>query len=195
VKQETRCIADTPATAALLRPDGVRVASQVVPASAPALRLAASPASPDIPPPVEIAPPRPTSSRVRYRAEPADIPATGFPMKYMMMMAEPEHHIAQRRSADAPAYWAAWGAFAKAINESGLVIEGHALQERTTATTLRSVNGKRVVQDGPFADAKEQLAGYFILDVPNIDAVLEWAAQVPGVDTGTVVEIRPILTV
>ena len=100
----------------------------------------------------------------------------------------------RRRSADAPAYWAAWGEFAKSINESGLVIEGNALQEKTTATTVRFTNGKRVVQDGPFADAKEQLAGYFVLEVPSIDPVLEWAAKVPGVDSGTVVEIRPILT-
>ena len=116
-------------------------------------------------------------------------------MKYMMLFAEPDHHIQQRRSAEAPAYWAAWSAFAKSLNESGLVVEGNALQEKTTATTVRVTNGKRVVQDGPFADAKEQLAGYFILEVPNIDPVLEWAAKVPGVETGTVVEIRPILSV
>ncbi|HYW32469.1 MAG TPA: YciI family protein [Gemmatimonas sp.] len=115
-------------------------------------------------------------------------------MKYMMMFAEPEHHIAQRTSADAPAYWAAWGAFAKSMAESGLMISGHGLQDKTTATTVRITNGKRIVQDGPFADAKEQLAGYFVLEVPNIDMVLEWAAKVPGVDSGTVVEIRPILT-
>ena len=116
-------------------------------------------------------------------------------MKYMMLFAEPEHHIAQRQSADAPAYWAAWSAFAKSLNESGLVVAGNALQDKTTATTVRFTNGKRVVQDGPFADAKEQLAGYFILEVPSIDPVLEWAAKVPGVDSGTVVEIRPILSV
>lgn len=115
-------------------------------------------------------------------------------MKYMMLFAEPDHHIQQRRSAEAPAYWAAWSAFAKSLNESGLVVEGNALQEKTTATTVRFTNGKRVVQDGPFADAKEQLAGYFVLEVPNIDPVLAWAATVPGVETGTLVEIRPILS-
>lgn len=51
------------------------------------------------------------------------------------------------------------------------------------------------MQEGPFADAKEQLAGYFVLEVPSIDPLLEWAAKVPGVDSGTVVEIRPIMTV
>jgi hypothetical protein len=116
-------------------------------------------------------------------------------MKYMMLFAEPDHHIQKRRSAEAPAYWAAWSAFAKSLNESGLVVEGNALQEKTSATTVRFTNGKRVVQDGPFADAKEQLAGYFILEVPTIDPVLEWAAKVPNVETGTVVEIRPILSV
>ena len=56
-------------------------------------------------------------------------------MKYMMLFAEPEHHIDKRTSADAPAYWAAWSAFAKAIAESGLVVEGNALQDKTTAST------------------------------------------------------------
>ncbi len=116
-------------------------------------------------------------------------------MKYMMLFAEPDQHIQLRTTAEAPAYWAAWGAFAKSINESGLVVEGNALQDKTTATTVRFTNGKRVVQDGPFSDAKEQLAGYFILEAPSIDPVLEWAAKVPGVDKGTVVEIRPILSV
>lgn len=115
-------------------------------------------------------------------------------MKYMMLIAESDHQMSQRKSAEAPAYWAAWGAFAKSIGESGLMIEGHGLQDKTTATTIRVANGKRIVQDGPYADAKEQLGGYFILEVPNIDPVLEWAAKVPGVDSGTVVEIRPILT-
>ena len=115
-------------------------------------------------------------------------------MGYIMLFAEPEQHILQRKPADLPAYWAVWGTFAKSMAESGLMIEGHALQDKTTATTVRITNGKRVVQDGPFADAKEQLAGYFILEVPSIDPVLEWAAKVPGVDSGTVVEIRPILT-
>ena len=64
---------------------------------------------------------------------------------------------------------------------------------KTTATTVRMKNGKRIVQDGPFADAKEQLGGYFILESPSIDAVLEWAARVPGLEDGSAVEIRPIL--
>jgi hypothetical protein len=115
-------------------------------------------------------------------------------MKYMMLIAEPDAVMARRQSADAPAYWAAWSAYAKAIRESGLMLEGHGLQDKTTATTLRVKNGKRAVQDGPFADAKEQLGGYFIFDVPNIDAVLEWAARAPGVEDGVVVEIRPILS-
>lgn len=156
--------------------------------------LAPSPDFPDIQAHVEIALPRPTSSRVRHRADPADIHPTGFPMKYMMLIAESDGDIAQRKNAEAPAYWAAWGAYMKAIHESGLFVEGHGLQDKTTATTVRVTNGKRVVQDGPFADAKEQLGGYFILEVPNIDPVLDWAAKVPGINSGTIVEIRPILS-
>lgn len=115
-------------------------------------------------------------------------------MKYMMIIAEPDHVIARRKSAEAPAYWAAWKAYIDALAKTGLMIEGHGLQDKTTATTLRVTKGKRVVQDGPFADAKEQLGGYFVLEVPSIDPVLEWAAKMPGVDDGTAVEIRPILS-
>jgi hypothetical protein len=114
-------------------------------------------------------------------------------MKYMMIIAQSDHDLARRSTAEAPAYWAAWGAYVKAMRESGLFLEGHGLQEKTTATTVRMKNGKRIVQDGPFADAKEQLGGYFILESPSIDAVLEWAARVPGLEDGSAVEIRPIL--
>ena len=97
------------------------VARRVVAAAATAVRRGASPDFPDIPAPVEIAMHRPTESRARHRAKPAHILATGFLMKYAIEFVEVEHHILQRKPVNLPAYWAAWGAFAKSMAESGLM--------------------------------------------------------------------------
>ena len=87
---------------------------------------------------------------------------------------------------------AAWGAYAGAMGQAGVIVAGHGLQSRTTATTLRVRDGMRQVQDGPFADSKEQLGGYFVIDVATLDDALAWAARSPTAATGTV-EIRPVL--
>jgi hypothetical protein len=72
------------------------------------------------------------------------------------------------------------------------MVSGNGLQPPHTATTVRIQDGKRHVQDGPFADTKEQLGGYFIIDVPHVDAALEWAARAPCASTGGV-EVRPVM--
>ena len=69
---------------------------------------------------------------------------------------------------------------------------GNGLQPPDTATTVRLRDGKRHVQDGPYADSKEQLGGYFILDVPGLDVALDWAARCPAAPDGSV-EIRPVM--
>jgi hypothetical protein len=70
---------------------------------------------------------------------------------------------------------------------------GNALVPTFSATTVRVRDGRRDVQDGPYADTKEQLGGYYVIDVPDLDAALEWAAKNPAASTGAV-EVRPILT-
>jgi hypothetical protein len=71
-------------------------------------------------------------------------------------------------------------------------VKGDGLQGPMLATTLRVIDGKRHVQDGPFADTKEQLGGYFVIEVPDLDAALDWAAKAPCALTGSV-EVRPVL--
>mgnify|MGYP001792352539 CR=1 FL=1 len=93
---------------------------------------------------------------------------------------------------EAEAYWGAWMAYVKAINEAGVVRGGEGLDYPSTATTVTFKNGKQVVQDGPFADTKEQLAGFFIIEVPNLDVELEWAARTQASENGKV-EVRPVL--
>lgn len=115
-------------------------------------------------------------------------------MEYMLMFYETKADFAARNDPKASdAYWAAWQSFGKALAEAKVTKKaGNALQPPDTATLLRVKSGKRQVQDGPFADAREQLGGYIIIDVPNLDKALEWAARSPAAANGTV-EVRPIL--
>ena len=91
------------------------------------------------------------------------------------------------------AYWGAYRAYTKALTDAGVFVGGAALQPARLATTIRQHNGKRAVQDGPYAEAKEQLGGYCIIDVPDLDKALDWAARCPAASTG-VVEVRPNLS-
>lgn len=113
-------------------------------------------------------------------------------MKYMVMFYESGSSMAERSGPDAPAYWGAWSAYMKAMSEAGILVSGAGLKEPSTATTVRERDGRRRIQDGPFADAKEQLGGYVVLDVPDLDAALTWAARAPCVAQGGV-EVRPFL--
>lgn len=114
-------------------------------------------------------------------------------MQYMLLYVEPEHQIANvRTNADAPEYWGAWSAYMDAMGKAGVIQSGQALQPAHTATTVRVRDGGRAVQDGPFIDSKDQLGGYVIIDVPDLDAALEWAAQAPCAQDGCV-EVRPVL--
>jgi hypothetical protein len=114
-------------------------------------------------------------------------------MQYMIIFSETETEFAQRTDPQlSGAYWGAWGAYIGALQASGIVLSGNGLQPPHTATSVRVRDGKRHVQDGPFADSKEQLAGYFIVEVPDLDAALDWAARAPSASYASV-EVRPVL--
>ncbi len=91
------------------------------------------------------------------------------------------------------AFWGAFLPYMKAIQEAGIVVGGAGLQPPSTATTYRLRDGSPIVQDGPYADTKEQLGGFFIIDVPDLDTALEWAARYPAGPHG-IVEVRPNLS-
>ena len=76
--------------------------------------------------------------------------------------------------------------------KSGIVVSGAGLEAPQTATTIRVRDGRRQVQDGPYSDTKEQLGGYFVIDVPDLDTALEWAARSPSAGSACV-EVRPVL--
>ena len=114
-------------------------------------------------------------------------------MHYMLLFKETSEERGKRNDpAQAEAYWGGWNAYIGALAQSGAMVSGNGLQPPELTTTLRVENGTRHVVDGPFADTKEMLGGYVILDAADLDAALEWAARAPCVTAGSV-EIRPVL--
>lgn len=114
-------------------------------------------------------------------------------MHYMLLFNETPAEMNRREDpSQAKAYWGGWSAYIDAIAKSGAMMSGHGLQTPAASTTLRVTGGTRQVVDGPFADTKEVLGGYVILDVADLDAALEWASRAPCATAGSV-EIRPVL--
>jgi hypothetical protein len=114
-------------------------------------------------------------------------------MKYNIFVYETADEMACRNDPERQeAYWAGYMSYTQALREAGVSAGGAALQLPQTATTVRLQGGKRHVQDGPFAEAKEQLGGYFTIDVPDLDTALAWAAKCPAA-SGCGVEVRPLL--
>lgn len=115
-------------------------------------------------------------------------------MQFMLILNEtPEDFASRADPTQADAYWGGWNRFIGAMAEAGVIVKGDGLQGPHMATTLRIRDGKRSVEDGPFADTKEQLGGYFVIEAPDLDAALDWAAKAPSAATASV-EVRPILT-
>jgi hypothetical protein len=108
-----------------------------------------------------------------------------------MLIYETPEAFASRTSDGTGSYTGAWRAYHKAMLEAGIFVGGDPLQVPETGTTVRIKHGKRHVQDGPFADTKEQLGGFTIVELPSLDAALEWAARCPAASAGAV-EVRPL---
>ena len=93
---------------------------------------------------------------------------------------------------DMPTLLQQYGAFGEAAHKAGVLAGGNALQPVATATSVRVRSGKTQVTDGPFAETKEQLGGYYLLECKNLDEALAWAAKIPSARYGTI-EVRPIM--
>lgn len=111
-------------------------------------------------------------------------------MRYMVLIHHDEHELAKATPAEWKASAAEWAAFNEALIKAGAGALGERLQASSAATSVRIRDGKTEVLDGPYADTKEQLAGYFTVDVPDLDQAIAWAARCPSAKLGTV-EIRP----
>jgi len=112
-------------------------------------------------------------------------------MQFALLIYHSLEEFAMRKNDYNDPHLGAWRAYYKALVEANVYVAGDPLEVAETATTVRLRDGKRHVQDGPYADTKEQLAGFIILELPSIDAALEWAARCPGVSLGAV-EVRPL---
>jgi hypothetical protein len=113
-------------------------------------------------------------------------------MKYALLFNETADEVAKGTNPEtADTYWGAWGAYMSAMNPH--ILNGTALAGVEQATTVRTLNGTRHVQDGPFADTKEMFGGFVIIDVPDLDTALDWAARAPCAAAGSV-EVRPTMT-
>jgi hypothetical protein len=112
-------------------------------------------------------------------------------MKFAMLVYESPVAFAARNSDENDPYTGAWRAYHKALEEAGIYLGGNPLGPPETGTTVRLKDGKRLVQDGPIADTKEQLGGFFILELPSLDAALDWAMRCPAASIGAI-EVRPL---
>jgi len=112
-------------------------------------------------------------------------------MQYMIMNYVPAS-TAEGAAPPDEAAMAAWGAYTKAMLDAGVMRGGNALKPGYSATTVRLRDGRRDVHDGPYADSKDELGGYYIIDVPDLESALKWAALNPAAAYGAV-EVRPVM--
>lgn len=112
-------------------------------------------------------------------------------MKYMLLDYVKEAGWPELTPTDKEYWVGAYKAYLEAMRNAGVLKAGEGLQPTSAATTVRVVNGKTEVLDGPYADSKEQLGGFHIIDVADLDAALSWAARCPTALHG-VVEVRPV---
>ena len=113
-------------------------------------------------------------------------------MQYLLLIYDAEQDLAKLPPAELQKLHGDYMHFTEEIVASGHHVAGNALQPVQAATTLRTRNGKTVTTDGPFAETREQLGGYYLIEAANLDEALRIAARVPSVRTGSI-EVRPIM--
>jgi hypothetical protein len=124
------------------------------------------------------------ASRAAHRKEPT--------MKYALTIYGDESARESTTEEQSNAVSQAYGALSQEMEAKGALVAGEGLYPTPTATTVRVRDGERSVTDGPFAETKEQLAGFYVLECKDIDEAIDWAAKVPGAQAGSV-EIRPVM--
>lgn len=113
-------------------------------------------------------------------------------MKYMFLIYTEEGNESQMNLAERDTMMADYFAFTKEAGAQGVLVAGDELKPTSAATTLRLRGNQFATTDGPFAETKEQLGGFYILECPDMDAAVGWAAKIPGAKHGSI-EVRPIV--
>jgi hypothetical protein len=114
-------------------------------------------------------------------------------MRYTLLLHYPEPATGELDPEVLAEGMRAFQAYARALEDAGALVSAEVLQPSNSTTTVTRASGELVIQDGPFADTKEQLGGAFVIDVPDLDVAIEWAARAPSAAWGHV-EIRPTAT-
>ena len=115
-------------------------------------------------------------------------------MKYMLLIYAAEDAGPRHGTAEWEADMGGYFAFTDELVKAGAMVAGAPLEGAQTATTVRVRDGRTSVTDGPFAETKEVLGGYYIVDAANLDAALAWAAKIPGARYGSI-EVRPVMEI
>ena len=114
-------------------------------------------------------------------------------MQYLLLIYDSEAKQAEMQGEERQAFMQEYFGYTQALKEAGAFVAGDALQSVSTATSVRVRDGERMVTDGPFAETKEQLGGYYLVEAENLDAAIEWASKIPSARMGTI-EVRPLMT-
>ncbi len=115
-------------------------------------------------------------------------------MRYLLLIYGDESHEANMNEEETEAWMGEYWAYTNAMDEAGVRLGGEPLQPTATATSVRVKDGKTIATHGPFAETKEQLGGYYVIEAENLDAAIEWAARCPNARVGTM-EVRPIMEI
>lgn len=113
-------------------------------------------------------------------------------MKYILMIYGDERRWESASDAEKQRIYEGHNAYGEALANAGVMRGGYELKPIATATTVRFDGGKATTLDGPFAETKEQLGGYYVIEVDNLEQAMEWAAKMPGMESGGAVEVRPL---
>jgi hypothetical protein len=117
-------------------------------------------------------------------------------MRYMLLIYDDERHWQSLGEAERGAIMEEYFGYTRALEQSGAYVAGDALQPTTTASVVRVAGGETMTTDGPFAETKEQLGGYYLVDVDSIDEAIEWAAKIPSAARGLgSIEVRPLMEI
>ena len=121
----------------------------------------------------------------------APVVRSGEKMQYILLIYGNEALMQSAGREAGERVHAGYGAYTGALQEAKVMVGGERLRPTSAASTVRVAGGKTQVLDGPYAETKEQLGGYYLIDFPDLDAALSWAARCPGAAHG-VIEVRPI---
>jgi hypothetical protein len=116
-------------------------------------------------------------------------------MEYMLLIHSAADAAEAADDEERQAMFAAFGKYTERLREAGALVAGDPLQPAHTATTVRSSGGETLTTDGPYAETKEVLGGYYKIEVDSLDEAIEWASQIPSLPRGDAVEVWPVMPV